>query len=240
MSDEKYTYDYPKADITTDAVIFGIDPGTHELMVLLVRRGREGEPFFGSWALPGGFLGMDEGIEDGLRREIREECGIELPFVEQLGTFGDVGRDPRGRVVTVAHLALVRPETLEVVAGDDAAEAAWFDVIQVVGWDNPRLAFDHRGIVDTALTRLRSKMPWHPVGMELLPEEFTLTELQRVYETVLNGSLDTRNFRRRLLSYGVLVELDKLRKTGGKPAQLYRFDEERYQKLREQGLDFEV
>jgi len=140
----------------------------------------------------------------------------------------------------VAWMALTRPDQLQVKAGDDAAEAAWFDVLRALDLNSPRLAFDHQQILADALQRLRSKIAWQPVGLQLMPEEFTLTELQEVYETVLNGSLDTRNFRRRLLAYGVLVLTDKLRKTGGKPAQLYRFDEGLYKQLRQRGMDFTI
>jgi len=239
-----YLYGFPKADNTVDAVVFGIEED--RLKVLLVERGREGEPFFGCWALPGGFIKMEEDLETALRRELEEETGLTLSYVEQLRTFGRPGRDPRGRVISTAYLGLVRPSEVTVVGQDDAAKAAWFplsnmgDLGVILGLGEEGLAFDHAEIIQAGIDRLRSKISWQPVGIELLPEEFTLSELQRVYEIILNKSLDPRNFRTRVLRFGVLAPTGNMRKGRHRPAKLYHFDRERYDRLREQGSDFEV
>ena len=231
-----YTYKYPKADNTTDAVVLGLDVQEGTLKVLLIRRGREGEPFFGSWALPGGFLEMTEDLGTCVRRELEEETGVKLSYLEQLYTFGRPDRDPRGRVIATAYLALVKPQNVTVVAADDAAEARWFPIYEL-----PPLAFDHDEIVQKALERLRSKVRWQPVGLELLPEEFTLTDLQQVYEIILGCLLDKRNFRRKMLALGVLLPTGIFRKEGQhRPAMVFRFDRAAYLRLQERGVDFEV
>ena len=233
-----YTYKYPKADITVDAVVFGLDPDDRFLKVLLIRRGTPTEPFYDHWALPGGFVEFekDATLEVAVRRELLEETGLEPAYVEQLYTFGDIGRDPRGRTFTVAYLTLVRPQDVTVRAGDDAKEARWFRVDQL-----PALAFDHDKILAYGLERLRSKVRWRPVGIELLPEKFTLTDLQRVYEAILNKPLDKANFRKKVLKLGVLKDTGKKAEAPGRPpASLYRFDRLKYEKVRVAGIDFEV
>lgn len=228
-------YRYPKPDVTTDAVVFGLDLDEGKLNILLIRRGREDEPFYDHWALPGGFLNMDEGLGKCARRELREETGVEPSYMEQLFTFGHPDRDPRGRVVTVAHMALVRPDQVTVKADDDAKDAQWFNV------DNlPPLAFDHDEIIDMGLRRLRGKLRWQPIGVDLLDAEFTLSDLQQVYEVILGHSTDKRNFRRKVLSFGVLEETGGTRSEGHRPAKLYSFSQAAYDKLRREGLDFEV
>ncbi len=228
-----YTYEFPKADHTVDAVVFGLDLDEGVLKVLLIERGREDEPFHESWALPGGFIDMDEDLEDALRRELREETGLDVSYVEQLYTFGKPGRDPRGRVISTAYLALVRPT--EVQGADDARAAEWKPVK-----DLPPLAFDHEDILKVGLQRLRSKVRWQPVGFGLLPSEFTLTQLQRVYEIILGRSLDKRNFRRKLGRFGVLDKTAHKVAEKGRPAHLYSFSRSRYRGLHENGIDFEV
>lgn len=239
-----YTYEYPKADVTTDAVVFGLDLDAGKLKLLLIERGREGEPFFGCWALPGGFLNpegptADKSLDECVLRELREETGLRLAFMEQLCTFGDLGRDPRGRVVTVAYWGIVRPQAVEVAAADDAKNLQWFDVDAL-----PSLAFDHAQIVAVALQRLRSKLRWQPVGVWLLEEQFTLPELQRVYEVILGRPLHKASFKRKTAHHierGVLVPTGGKRKpVAGRPATLYRYDPVAYEHLRRQGLDFEV
>lgn len=227
-----HTYKYPKADNTVDIVVFGLDDN---LKVLLIERGREGEPFFGHWALPGGFVNMDEDLTDAAYRELREETGIRPSYLEQLYTFGTPGRDPRGRVISTAYLGLVKPEDVQVVAADDARDARWWSVDAL-----PPLAFDHAAILDMAVRRLRGKLRWQPVGVELLPSEFTLTELRKVYEIILARKVDDRNFRHKVLSFGVLQETGGVRKAAHRPATLYRFDPDAYARLRHTGLDFEV
>ncbi len=185
------------------------------LEVLLVRRARP--PFRGRWALPGGFVEPDEALDEAARRELEEETGICGVYLEQLYTFGDPGRDPRGRAVTVAYWALVREA--EPRPASDAAEAAWFPADRP-----PPLAFDHAGILRTALRRLRAKLSYTTVGFQLLPERFTLSDLQGLYETILGRRLDKRNFRRKVLSLGLLESLKSVRAEGAhRPARLYSF-----------------
>lgn len=227
-----FAYEYPRPALAVDCVVFALDAA--ELKVLLIRRGVE--PFAGRWALPGGFVRVAESLDDAARRELAEETGLADVFLEQLYTFGDVGRDPRERVVSVAYYALVNLPGRAVAGGTDAADAAWFAAA-----DLPTLAFDHRRIVDVALDRLKGKVRYQPIGFELLPEQFTLGQLQQLYETVLERSLDKRNFRKKVLSLGVVVETDEVqRDVAHRAARLYRFDEVRYEKLRKRGFNFEV
>src|SRR5262249_587894 len=174
--------------VTVDLVIFTIHG--NELRVLLVKRAIE--PFAGAMALPGGFVRENESLEAAAMRELQEETGVKEVYLEQLYSFGDPGRDPRGRVVTVSYYALVSCGR-SLSAGTDAADARWWPVAEL-----PTLAFDHRRILDYALERLRNKLEYSTVGFQLLPDQFTLTELQRVYEVILNKKLDKRNFRRKI------------------------------------------
>jgi 8-oxo-dGTP diphosphatase len=226
------TYEYPRPALTVDAVVFGLDDG--ELKVLLVRR--DLPPFQGKWALPGGFVRVEESLEDAVRRELREETGIDQVFLEQLYTFGTVDRDPRERVVTVAYYALVRLGEHSIKAATDARDAAWFGVSEARG-----LAFDHDRILATALERLKGKVRYQPIGFELLPPEFTLTQLQRLYETILETTLDKRNFRKKILGMDFLVALDEVQKdVAHRAARLYRFDRKKYQRLQKRGFNFEI
>jgi 8-oxo-dGTP diphosphatase len=227
-----YTYEYPRPAVTVDCVVFGLDE--QDLKVLLVQR--ELEPFKGRWALPGGFVRMEESVDDAARRELREEAGVRDVFLEQLYTFGDVKRDPRGRVITVAYYALVNLSEHELVASTDATNAAWFGI-----GDYPALAFDHVKILETALERLRGKVRYEPIGFELLPRKFTLSQLQRLYEIVLDRRLDKRNFRKKILSMGILVELDEIQQdVAHRAARLYRFDEDKYRRMKRRGFNFEI
>jgi 8-oxo-dGTP diphosphatase len=212
----KYTYDYPRPALTVDCAVFGLDE--HDLKVLLIQRAAE--PFAGCWALPGGFVEMDEPLDAAARRELEEETGLRIRFLEQLHTYGAVDRDPRGRVVTVAYYALVRLADHTPHAADDAREARWWPLRRP-----PRLAFDHAQILQQAHERLRTKVCSEPIGFELLPTKFTLRHLQRLYEAVLGRRLDKRNFRKKLLSMDLLVELDEWEAdVSHRAARLYRFD----------------
>jgi len=227
-----HTYQYPRAALTVDCVVFGFDDG--ELKVLLIERGLE--PFKGRWALPGGFVRVNETIDAAARRELEEEAGLKNVFLEQLYTFGAVDRDPRERVVSVAHFALVKLADFQTRAATDATDARWFLISKV-----PKLAFDHEEILAAALARLKSKVRYEPIGFELLPPKFTLSQLQHLYQTVLETELDKRNFRKKVLSYRLLVPLKETHMTGRhRPAQLFRFDIDKYQKLKKHGFNFEV
>lgn len=227
-----HTYEYPRPALTVDCVVFGFDEA--ELKVLLIQRGLE--PFKGRWALPGGFVRVDETLENAARRELEEEAGLKQVFLEQLYTFGAVKRDPRDRVVSVAYYALVKLAAHQTKAATDAADAQWFPISQT-----PKLAFDHADIMATALARVKAKVRYEPIGFELLPPKFTLSQLQRLYEAVLEVELDKRNFRKKVLSYDLLVALKEQQLTGRhRPAQLFRFDVEKYEKLRKRGFNFEI
>lgn len=229
-----YTYQYPRAALTVDCVVFGLDLEEEDLKVMLIQR--DIEPFAGRWALPGGFVRLDETLEEAAARELEEESGLKNVFLEQLYTFGTVDRDPRERVVSVSYYALVRLSDHRVRAATDARDAAWFAVSDV-----PKLAFDHDQILSTALTRLRNKVRYQPLGFELLPPKFTLTQLQRLYEIVLEQELDKRNFRKKILATELLVELDEVQKdVAHRAARLYRFDKQKYRQLERQGYLFEI
>ena len=226
-----FTYEYPRAALTVDCVVFGFGQG--EMQVLLIERGLE--PFRGKWALPGGFVRVDEALEDAARRELEEETGLREVFMEQLCTVGTVNRDPRERVVSVCYYALVKLADHSTRAATDAADARWYPVSKV-----PRLAFDHADILATALARLRGKLRWEPIGFELLPEKFTLSQLQHLYEAVLGVELDKRNFRKKVHALDLLIALDEKNQGPGRPAQLFRFDPAKYQRLRKKGFHFEI
>ena len=215
--------------MTVDIVIFTLREGS--LQVLLVKRGVP--PFESQYAIPGGFIREDESPEEAALRELHEETGVRNVFLEQLYTFGDPKRDPRGRVITVAYYALIASDKLSLVAGTDAAEAQWFPASGL-----PPLAFDHKSILDYALERLRNKMEYTTVGFQFLPEKFTLGELQAVYEAILGRQLDKRNFRRKLALLGILKPLREWQHTGRKPAQLFRFAAARFEKLKDKGILF--
>jgi 8-oxo-dGTP diphosphatase len=215
-----------------DCVVFGLDD--QELKVMLIQRGLP--PFEGKWALPGGFVRLEETLDEAARRELEEETGLRKIFLEQLYTFGTVDRDPRERVVSVAYYALVNLSDHEVHAATDARDAGWFGVHDV-----PSLAFDHGEILQTALDRLRGKLRYQPVGFELLPKKFTLSQLQHLYELVLERELDKRNFRKRVLAMDVLVETDEVQQdVAHRAARLYRFDERKYRRLAKAGFNFEL
>lgn len=215
--------------MTVDIVIFTVREGS--LQVLLVKRGVP--PFEGQYAIPGGFLREGEWLEEAALRELYEEAGVRNLFLEQLYTFGDPKRDPRGRVITVAYYALFASDKLSLVAGADAAEAQWFPALGL-----PPLAFDHKSILDCAIERLRNKLEYTTVGFQLLPEKFTLGELQAVYEAILGKQLDKRNFRRKIALLGILKPLREWQHTGRKPAQLFRFAASRFEKLKDRGILF--
>ncbi|HNX69492.1 MAG TPA: NUDIX domain-containing protein [Candidatus Omnitrophota bacterium] len=221
-----------RINLTVDCVVFGLDE--NELKVLLIERAME--PYRGKWALPGGFVQIDESLEEAALRELQEETGVAKIFLEQLYTFGDVERDPRARVVTVVYYALVNLIEHKIQSSTDAARAAWFSVN-----DLPTLAFDHENLFEVALKRLQGKVRYEPIGFELLPEKFTLSQLQRLYEIVLEKQMDKRNFRKKILSMDVLVDLNEVQEdVAHRAARLYKFDEKKYKQLKKQGFNFEI
>jgi 8-oxo-dGTP diphosphatase len=227
-----YTYEYPRPRLTVDCVIFGLDESSR-LKVLLIQRGHD--PFKGTWALPGGFVDMEEPLVEAALRELKEETGVSDVFIEQLYTVGTPSRDPRGRVVTVVYFALINLAQHKIGADSDAQDVRWFPIDTL-----PSLAFDHADIMEMAIQRLRGKVRYQPIGFELLPQYFTLTQLQKLYERILGKELNKRNFRTKILKMNILKEGAILRGVAHRPAQLYRFDEEKYQDYLKRGFNFEV
>lgn len=229
MNGKKFCYEYPRPSVATDCVIFGFEK--EGLSVLLVQRGIE--PYKGSWAFPGGFLRMDEDAGTCARRELKEETGFETDAIEQFGTFSDVHRDPRGRVISIAYYALVKEG--EVKGADDAAEARWFPINNV-----PSLAFDHDRILRVALQTLKENIHFKPIGFELLPEVFTMPQLQYLYESILEVKFDRRNFANKMLKLGLLSEVDDgvVRKGTRNPVK-YKFNSDQYKQLKSKGFRLE-
>lgn len=227
-----HTYEFARPALAVDVVVFALDED--DLQVMLIQRGLP--PFVGDWALPGGFVRVDETLEQAASRELREESGLCDIFLEQLYTFGNLDRDPRERVVTVAYYALVNLAGHDVRASTDARQAAWFPVGEL-----PRLAFDHGRIVAAALQRLRNKVRYQPIGFELLPERFTLRQLQHLYEIVLGRPLDKRNFRKKVLSMSILKDTKEIETdVAHRAARLFRFDQRAYERLARRGFLFEI
>src|SRR5579863_8080556 len=216
---EAHHYDiskYERPSVTVDVVMMSLRQ--RDLQVLLVKR--RAWPYEGMWAIPGGFVNIDESLESAAKRELREETSVQDVYLEQLYTFGDPGRDPRTRVITVVYFALLDSERLQVRAGDDAGNVQWFSVYHL-----PSLAFDHAKILNYTLDRLRGKLEYTTIAFNLLPEQFTLRELQRVYEIILHRKLDKRNFRKKVLSTGILEDTGAKKMEGThRPARLYRFN----------------
>lgn len=229
MEELKYHYKYPRPCVTTDCVVFGFDGA--KLNVLLIERGIE--PYKGCWAFPGGFLNMDETALQGAKRELYEETGLKNAYIHQFHAFSEVNRDPRDRVITIAYYALVRIS--EVKAGDDAAKAEWFPLDKV-----PSLAFDHDKVLRVATQELRRQIHFEPIGFELLPEKFTMTQLQRLYEAILNVKFDRRNFCNKMLKIGILTQLDEtLPMSNKREAFLYMFNPDSYNEMKERGFRLE-
>jgi len=217
MSQEQNSYnpnDYDRPSVTTDILIFAIDNGA--LKILLINR--KEWPYQGQWAIPGGFVQIDEDVEATAHRELLEETGVKNVYLEQLKTFGDPDRDPRMRVITVAYIALLPSSNIHVEASGDAAEAKWFSVEEL-----PELAFDHKNIVETGLDRLRGKIRYSNIVFALMKDKFTLSQLQETYEIILGHKLDKRNFRKKMLTLNILEPTNKKEVGPHRPSTLYRF-----------------
>ena len=207
--------EYEHPGVTVDLVVFTVSEDS--LKAMLVQRAEV--PYSGYWSLPGGFLKTGESLQDAAMRVLKEKTGVENVYMEQLYTFGDPDRDPRTRVITVAYFALVPYTDVLLEDVGDTAVTAWHSVFSL-----PPLAFDHANILEYALQRLRYKLEYTSVGFQLLPDEFTLTELQKAYEIILEEQLDKRNFRRKILSAEILEETGNKKQDGeGRPAKLYRY-----------------
>lgn len=229
MEKGKYTYEYPRPMVATDCVIFGFD-GV-KMQVLLVKRAEE--PFKGSWVLPGGFLKMEETAEESARQMLQAKTGLKDTYIEQFHTFSDPNRDVRGRVIAIAYYALVRKQ--QVREGANVSDAGWFSLDEL-----PEFRFDHRQMLDMALSKLRERIMFKPVGFELLPEKFTMRELQSLYEAILGVSFDRRNFSKKILHVGLLIDLNETsRPTLKREAKLYKFNAESYERLKDKGFRLE-
>jgi 8-oxo-dGTP diphosphatase len=203
---------YEKPSVTVDIVIFTIQDD--ELKVLLVKRGLE--PFKDKWAIPGGFVRIQESLEEAAKRELEEETGVRDVYLEQLYSFGEPRRDPRGRVITVAYMALISSEKINLKASTDVSEVKWFSIKEV-----PQLAFDHRKILDYSLKRLRWKFEYTTVAFYLLNEKFTMGQIQKIYELVFDRQFDKRNFAKKILSLDILKEEEIKKEVSHRPPRLY-------------------
>lgn len=222
-----------KIKVAVDAIVFGYKGGT--LYVLLVKQ--KYGALKNSWVLPGGFVKDDEALSTAVRRELKEEAGIEVNYLEQLYTFGDdIHRDPRGRVVSVAYFALADPTKLTLKADTDAEDAQWFAMDEI-----PKVGYDHASIIKAAHERLRNKLNYQPIGFDLLEREFLFSDLENLYCTILGSEIDRRNFRKKILSYGIVDETNKTASQGsGRPGRLFRFNPRKYQSLQKEGFHFEI
>ena len=201
--------------VAVDAVVFGYT-SKEGLSVLLIKRNIK--PFKDSWALPGGLVGDNESLEEAIQRELKEETGVNINYLEQLYSFGKPGRDPRNRVISITYYGLVKPDAFELHADTDAADVAWFNIKKL-----PQLAFDHKEILTAAHERLKSKMLYQPVGFELLEEKFPFSELEKLYMAVFDRPIDRRNFKKKVIKFGFLEETaEKQALDGaGRPGNLF-------------------
>jgi len=219
--------------VAVDAVVFGYE-SKNNLSVLLIKRGIE--PFKNEWALPGGLVLNDESLEEAVERELKEETGVTIDYLEQLYTFGSPKRDPRNRVLAVSYFGLVKPNHFKIKADTDAADVQWFNLNEL-----PKLAFDHQLILDTAQERLKSKLSYQPIGFDLLNDEFPFSDLENLYMTILEKEIDRRNFRKKMLSFGIIEETNKIEKIGsGRPAKLFKFNKKKFQQLTVNNFHFDI
>ncbi|MDN5288128.1 MAG: hydrolase [Mucilaginibacter sp.] len=217
--------------VTVDAIVFGYNQ-ENGISVLLIKR--KIEPYTQQWALPGGFVLDDETLEAAVERELKEEAGVSINYLEQLFTFGKPDRDPRTRIISVAYFGLVKSGDFSLFASSDAVEAAWFNIYNL-----PTLAFDHAEIVNKAVTRLRAKITYEPIGFELLDRKFLFSDLEQLYMKLLGHDIDRRNFKRKIMSLGLVVELDEKAPaiSAGRPGKLYSFDDSKYKQLKMNGFN---
>lgn len=231
-SKQEILKDFFHAAFSVDNVVFGFDEG--DLKVLLIYRGAE--PFKGMWALPGDLVYLDEDLDVAAQRVLQDLTGLKNIFMEQIHSFGKVDRHPFGRVITVAYYALIKKQDYNINASSWAEEAKWFSIKEL-----PALPFDHLEILEYAIKSFKEKARRQPIGVELLPKHFTLTQIQHLFEAILDAKFDTRNFRKKLLSMDLLVDTKKLEKgKAHRPAALYKFDQRKYQKFQKSGFVFDL
>lgn len=219
--------------IAVDAIVFAYKD--KKLFVLLIKQ--KYGVFKNRWSLPGGLVLENEALSDAVHRELKEEAGISVNYLEQLFTFGDdVNRDPRNRVISVAYFALVNPSKLKLKADTDALDAKWFEIDNV-----PELPFDHNKILDKAFERIQAKLHYQPIGFDLLPNFFPFSDIENLYKTIFKQEIERRNFRKKMLSFGFIEETEKMQQTGsGRPAKLFQFNEKKYKALEKEGFHFEI
>ncbi len=218
--------------VAVDAVVFGYHK--KQLDVLLIQRNIE--PFKDQWAFPGGLVLNNESLDAAAERELKEETGVTVEFLEQLYSFGVPERDPRNRVVSVVYFGLVSPKHYSLKADTDAKDAQWFNINKL-----PKLAFDHDKIFETAIKRLRSKIQYQPIGFNLLDTVFPFSDLEHLYTSVLGQAIDRRNFRKKIMKFGILEETDQIHQEGsGRPAKMFKFNKTKYQEFEKQGFNFEI
>ena len=221
--------------VAVDAIVFGYSK-QDGVSVLLIQR--KYEPFKGSWAIPGGFVLDNESLEETVERELFEETGIRVNYLEQLYTFGEPGRDPRQRIISVAYVGLVKTSQYqELKASTDAENAKWFSIKKI-----PPLAFDHKQILSVAVNRLRAKISYQPIGFELLDKKFPFSDLEKLYIALLDREINRRNFSKKILSFDFLEETGEVSKPEGKgrPSKIYQFNQKRYKELLREGFHFEI
>jgi len=222
-------------EIAVDAIVFGYNKEDGVRLLLIKRKY---DPFKGEWAIPGGFVLDNESLEDAIERELQEETGVKINYLEQLYTFGKPGRDPRRRIISVAYFGLVKSSQFEKLnATTDAEEAQWFNIKEL-----PKLAFDHQEILKIAIERLRAKITYQPIGFELLEQKFPFSDLEHLYSALLDRPIDRRNFKKKVMSLGILEELDEKAKSAGagRPGNLFQFNKTTYKRLLKEGMHFEI
>ncbi|MCZ8089367.1 NUDIX domain-containing protein [Flavobacterium sp.] len=219
--------------VAVDAVVFGYND--NELKVVLIQQKFGTSHNF--WALPGGLVQENETLIDAVKRELKEETNLTVNYLEQLYTFGDdLKRDSRNRVISIAYFALIDPTGLEIKADTDAENVHWFSIKEI-----PNLAFDHNKIINLAFARLKSKLSYQPIGFDLLPKYFLFSELENLYCSILEKEIDRRNFRKKILSFGIIEETSKVsHQKSGRPAKLFVFNQEKYNQLNKEGFHFEI
>jgi len=219
--------------VSVDAVVFGYDQ-EQGVSVLLIKR--KNEPFKKMWALPGGLVLNGESLDHAVARELKEEAGIDVNYLEQLYSFGSPERDPRNQVISISYFGLVRPKDFHVSAQTDAEDVEWFSIKKI-----PKLAFDHKKIIDVAIKRLRGKITYEPVGFELLDKEFPFSDLEKLYQALLDREIDRRNFKKKIMGLSILEELNTvIQRKSGRPARLYKFNQKKYFELKEKGYNFDI
>jgi 8-oxo-dGTP diphosphatase len=219
--------------VSVDAVVFGYDQ-ENGISVLLIKR--KNEPFQKMWALPGGLVLNQESLDHAVTRELKEEAGIDVNYLEQLFTFGAPDRDPRNHAISISYFGLVRPQDFQLAAQTDAEDVGWYNIKKL-----PRLAFDHRKIIDAAIKRLRGKITYEPVGFELLDKEFPFSDLEKLYQTLLDQKIDRRNFKKKIMSLEILEETETvIQRKSGRPARLYKFNKKKYFELKDKGYNFDI